>query len=67
MQTIFRITLLSGNSYLVVSKNCKLAYDQLRNYLDNNDIEFSAKRDLAKVEVIANSVSDDTTIIFEEI
>ena len=66
--SIYKITIISGNSYIVVDKSIDNAYKTLKKYLDNNDYEFSYKRDLAKVEVIANKINDDDfDNIFEEI
>ena len=65
---IFKIKILSGNSYIVIGSSLDEAYKQLRNYLDKEDKEFSQKRDLASVEVLAEKVfGDDYDNIFIEI
>lgn len=63
--TLYKITILSGTSYLVIADDAQLAYDRVRNYLDNNDIEFSSKRELASIEVIANQVEENINIYKE--
>ena len=50
---LFKVNLINNTSYYVISCDLSSAYQNVRKYLDENDLYFRCDRELLSVELVA--------------